>query len=199
MKGIGMKKFALLFLLFIGIAYGADNSSLKVGETAPSFTLKNYDGKEYSLQNLLKENKFVVVMFISTQCPVSNGYNERMVMLDSTYKKKGIKFIGMNANVRESVQDIAEHSKQHGFGFPVLKDEGNKIADAYGAQVTPETFVINPQGKLMYHGRIDDSRNPERVQSRDLSLALDALMAGKQVPRTETKAFGCSIKRMGAD
>ncbi len=199
MKGVVMKRLVVLFLMVVGVAFGAGISSLKIGETAPSFVLRNYDGKEYSLQNLLKENKFVVVMFISTQCPVSNGYNERMVNLESMYGKKGIKFVGINANVRESVQDIAEHSKQHDFGFPVLKDEGNKIADAYGAQVTPEIFVMNPEGKLLYHGRIDDSRNPAKVQTQDLSLALDALLAGKHPPRTETKAFGCSIKRVGAD
>jgi peroxiredoxin len=194
-----MKKLLAMFFLFVLVANGADFKSLKIGEAAPAFSLKNYDGKEFSLQNLLKDNKLVVVMFISTQCPVSNGYNDRMVKLDGLYGKKGVKFIGINANVKETVNDIAEHSKAHGFGFPVLKDEQNKIADAYGAQVTPETFIIDPQGKLMYHGRIDDSRNPEKVQTQDLALALDALLTGKQPLRTETKAFGCSIKRTVAD
>jgi peroxiredoxin len=194
-----MNRLIALFFLFVFIASGAELKSLKIGDTAQPFTLKNYDGKEYSLQTLLKENKMVVVIFISTQCPVSNAYNERMVKLDESYGKKGVKFVGINANVKETASDIAGHSKEHGFKFAVLKDEQNKIADAYGAQVTPETFVINPEGKVMYHGRVDDNRNPEKVQSRDLSLALDALLAGKQPPRTETKAFGCSIKRVTAD
>ena len=194
-----MRALVLLFFSFIVAASGADFKSLKVGEAVPDFTLKNYDGKEYSLQSLLKENKMVVVMFISTQCPVSNGYNERMVKLNEQYSKKGIRFVGINANVKETVGDIAEHSKSHGFLFPVLKDEQNKIADAYGAQVTPETFIINQETKLVYHGRIDDSRNIEKVQSSDLALALDALLGGKQPPKTETKAFGCSIKRAVAD
>ncbi len=194
-----MKQLLALFLLFVVSALGAELKSLKIGDQVPAFALKNYDGKEYSLQNLLKSNKFVVVMFIATQCPVSNGYNERMVKLDEAYAAKGVKFVGVNANVKESVAEITEHAKSHGFKFPVLKDEQNKIADAYGAQVTPEIFVINPTGKLMYHGRIDDSRNPEKVHAQDLSLALDALLAGKEPPRTETKAFGCSIKRVMAD
>ena len=193
-------KRGLLFLFVFSVAcFAGDAKSVKVGGAVPVFTLKNYDGKEYSLRSLLKENKLVVVMFIATKCPVSNGYNERMVKLNETYSKKGVSFVGVNANVKETVGEVADHSKEHGFKFPVLKDEQNKIADAYGAQVTPETFVVNPDGKLMYHGRIDDSRNPEKVQSQDLAIALDALLAGTEVPRSETKAFGCSIKRVVAD
>ena len=81
----------------------------------------------------------------------------------------------------------------------MLKDEQNKIADLYAAQVTPETFVINSQGKLMYHGRIDDCRKAEKIQSKDLADALDKLLAGKTVANSEAKAFGCTIKRVGID
>jgi len=194
-----MRHLIILILLSTVISFAGEIKSVKVGEVAPSFVLKNYDGKEFSLQSMLKDNKLVVVMFISTQCPVSNGYNQRMERLYKTYGKKGVAFVGINANKAESVEDIAAHSKEHGFTFPVLKDVKNKIADAYGAQVTPETYVINPDGSLLYHGRIDDSRNPEKVQSQDLAFALDALLSGKEPPRTETKAFGCSIKRVVAD
>ncbi len=191
-----MKQIALLLLVSSLLFVGFDLTPVKTGDAAPAFTLKNYDGKEYSLPALLKSNKLVVVMFISTQCPVSNGYNDRMVSLAKGYGAKGVMFVGINANVKESVSEIAAHSKEHGFPFPVLKDEGNKIADAYGAQVTPETYVISPDGTVRYHGRIDDSRAAEKVQTRDLALALDAALAGKEPPRTETKAVGCSIKRV---
>ncbi len=193
-----MKQVLLFVLVSLFVFSGFDIKAVKVGDSAPPFSLKNYDGKEYSLGKLLKENKLVVVMFIATQCPVSNAYNERMVGLYSTYHGKDIAFVGINANEKESVDEIASHSKEHGFLFPVLKDEGNKIADAYGAQVTPETFVITPDGKVRYHGRIDDNRNAEKVQEHSLSSALDALLAGKEPGRTETKAFGCSIKRVSS-
>ena len=189
--------FATLFLSLS--VFAGDLKSLKVGEESPSFTLKNYDGKEVGLNKVLKEHKFTVLMFISTQCPVSNGYNERMVKLNETFGGKGIAFIGINANKEEDVKAIAAHSKEHGFIFPVLKDEQNKIADAYGAQVTPETFVLNPQGKLLYHGRIDDSRNLAKVKSNDLADALEKLLAGKELTKTDLKAVGCSIKRVVAD
>lgn len=194
-----MKHLLLFTIVLSALASAGDMKALQVGDNVPAFTLKNYDGKEYSLQSLTKDNKLVVVMFIATKCPVSNGYNERMVKLNETYGKKGVAFVGINSNKAESVSEIAGHSKDHGFLFPVLKDDQNKIADAYGAEVTPETFVITPDGKLVYHGRIDDNRNPEKVQSHDLALALDALLSGKQPQNTSTKAFGCSIKRVVAD
>ncbi|HLX12316.1 MAG TPA: thioredoxin family protein [Bacteroidota bacterium] len=178
---------------------GADLKAPKIGENVQTFSLKNYDGKEFALDNLLKENKFVVAMFISTQCPVSNAYNERMEKLNEEYAKKGVAFVGINANVKETAADIAAHSKEHGFTFPVLKDINNKIADAYGAEHTPEVYVINAKGALVYHGRIDDSKDASKIQSKDLAITLDALLAGKEPPKTETKAFGCSIKRVEAD
>jgi peroxiredoxin len=194
-----MKQLIALTLLFSALAIASSPKSMKIGESVPSFSLKNYDGKEYSLPKVLKENKFTVLMFISTECPVSNGYNERMEQLCAAYSKKGVAVIGINANKAEDMKAIAEHAKKHGFEFPVLKDERNKVADLYGAQVTPETYVLNSAGKLVYHGRIDDSRNPEKVQSHDLADALDKLLAGKEVPVTEAKAFGCTIKRIVAD
>jgi peroxiredoxin len=193
-------KYIVLFTLVLSLAaWAGDMKSLAIGENAPSFELKNYDGKDYSIENVRKASKFTVVMFIATRCPVSNAYNDRMEKLNQTYTAKGITFIAVNSNKAEPVDEIAQHAKDHGFTFPVLKDVGNKVADLYGAQVTPETFVCSPDGKLLYHGRIDDSRSADKVQTSDLSVALDALLAGKEPPRAETKAIGCSIKRVGVD
>ena len=194
-----MKYFAVLVLVFSLFASAGDIKFLKIGETVPAFSLKNYDGKEFSLDKVRKENKFTVIMFIATQCPVSNAYNERMVKLNDLYAKKGVVFIGINSNKRESELEIAQHAKDNGFKFPVLKDKENKVADSCGAQVTPEIFILNTDGKLLYHGRIDDNRNTEKVKVNDLAVALDALLAGKEPPKAETKAFGCSIKRISAE
>jgi peroxiredoxin len=191
-----MKNLMFLLFLMFSAASAGDLKDLKIGTSVPGFTLKNYDGKEYDLQKVLKENKLTVLMFISTQCPVSNGYNERMEKLSETFGKKGIAFVGINANKAEDIGAIATHAKEHGFQFPVLKDVKNKVADLYGAQVTPETFVIGPQGKLLYHGRIDDSRNPSKITSNDLTDALTRLLEGKELASTSPKAFGCSIKRL---
>lgn len=194
-----MKYLIIALLAFSINALAGDLKSPNIGETAPAFSLKSYDGKEYQLQKLTKENKITVLMFISTECPVSNGYNDRMEKLYETYSKKGVAIFGINANKEEGVKRIAEHAKEHGFKFTILKDVENKIADLYGAQVTPETYVINAAGKLMYHGRIDDNRNLAKVTSNDLSDALDKLLAGKELTVTTARAFGCSIKRIVTD
>ena len=194
-----MKNLIALIILFTSFTLAADLPTLKIGEAVPSFSLKNYDGKEFSLTKLNKENKFTVLMFISTECPVSNSYNEKMVKLSETYLSKGIQFVGINANKEEMVEDIAKHSKEHKFKFPVLKDEKNKIADLYGALVTPEVYVVSKEGKLLYHGRIDDARMKTEAKSHDLQDALDALLAGKEILQKETNAKGCSIKRIAME
>jgi peroxiredoxin len=194
-----MKKFILLTLFFTALAFAGDTKSPKIGEKVSSFTLKNYDGKDLSLDTVLKHNKYTVLMFISTECPVSNAYNERMVKLYEQYGAKKVAFLGINSNKAEQPEDITAHAKEKGFKFPVLKDVKNKIADAYGAMVTPEVYVVSPDGRLLYHGRIDDSRNPEKVTTNDLANTLDQLLAGKGIAVSETKAFGCTIKRVSED
>jgi hypothetical protein len=91
---------------------------------------------------------------------------------------------------------VATHAKSVGFTFPVYKDANNILADKFNAQVTPETYVIDSTGTLVYHGQIDDNRNEKRVEQQGVRIALDAVLAGKPVPVSETKAFGCSIKRV---
>jgi peroxiredoxin len=170
-------------------------STVTIGEKLAPFALKNYDGKNVDLKSY-QGNKAVVLMFISTQCPVSNGYNDRMASLAKDYTGKGVAVVGINANKQESTDEIARHAKEHGFPFPVLKDEGNVQADHFGAQVTPEVYVYDSSWTLRYHGRIDDDRRGDNVKSQDLRNALDAVLSGKDVAVTETKAFGCTIKRV---
>ncbi|MGH9866725.1 MAG: thioredoxin family protein [Candidatus Polarisedimenticolia bacterium] len=168
--------------------------AIAVGKPAPDFTLPGSDGSTHALSDL-RSSKGVVIIFVSTRCPVSNAYNERMARLADTYSSKGIRFVGINANKAEQPEEIADHARKHQWSFPVLKDAGNKVADLYGATVTPEAFVVDPSGVVRYHGRIDDSQDAPAVKARDLDEALDALLAGREVAKKEAKAFGCSIKR----
>lgn len=160
-----------------------------------NFTLKDYSGKKHSLVDYHK-SKAMVIMFIATQCPVSNAYNSRMVKLYNDYTPRDVTFIGINSNKQESVDEIAKHSKESGFEFPVLKDNNNIIADRFDAQVTPEIFVLSSDLNVLYHGRIDDSRRESAVKSQDLRNALDEILSGKKVSVDQTKAFGCTIKRV---
>ncbi|HLB01487.1 MAG TPA: thioredoxin family protein [Bacteroidota bacterium] len=193
-----MKTFLALLLVALGTAavFAGDLKTLSAGDTAPGFTLKNYDGTEVVLDSVLKSNRCAVIMFIATQCPVSNAYNERMADLASGYSKKGIAFVAINSNKTEPAQEVAKHAKEHGFSFPVVKDPGNAIADKYGALVTPEIFVVDAAKSILYHGRIDDSRKADKVTKKDLDDALSALLGGKKVSTDQQKAFGCTIKRV---
>lgn len=138
-----------------------------------------------------------VVIFISTQCPISNGYNERMNALYKDYSQQGVRFFFLNANRTEDPAEVERHAKANGFAFAVYKDDRNQSADRFGAQVTPEAYVMDRGGVLRYHGAIDDSpSNEARVTARPLRAALDAMLAGQGIPRKEMKAMGCTIKRV---
>lgn len=183
-----------LILTALSAAPFAQAQEFKVGSQVPDFSLKQVDGSPVQFSTL--KGNITVVMFISVQCPVSNSYNDRMSALYQDYASKGVKFVAINANRTESAADVAEHAKAHNFPFTVYKDENNVIADRFGATVTPETYVIDSSGTIRYHGSIDDSQNLSRVRTQRLRLALDAVMAGNTPPQTETKAFGCTIKRV---
>lgn len=174
------------------------SSALLAGEELKkvgNFTLDDYNGVKHSLTDF-KSSKAIVLMFMATQCPVSNAYNDRIEALQKEYAPKGVTFIGINANKQEGVEEIKNHAKEHGFSFTILKDWNNVIADKLGASVTPEIYLLNPNFELLYHGRIDDSQRENKVASRDLRTALDLALSGKAVTVRETKAFGCSIKRV---
>ena len=160
-----------------------------------NFSLKDVSGKSHSLADY-RDSQAIVVMFIATQCPVSNAYNSRMVKLFEDYHKNNVAFVGINSNKQESISEIAEHSRKNEFDFPVLKDPDNIIADKFNAQVTPEIFVLNQGFEILYHGRIDDSQRESEIKSQDLRKALDEILAKKAVSTVTTKAFGCSIKRV---
>ncbi len=166
----------------------------KLGSKVGEFTLKDTSGATVSWSSL--KGDVTAIFFIATQCPISNDYNERMKALYKDYGPRGVKFVFINPNNTEPAAEVAEHAKKWGFEFKVYKDEGNVVADRFGAQFTPEVFVVDRQGVIRYHGAIDDSRQPDRIKTHHLRNALDELLAGKAVSTPETKAFGCTIKRV---
>lgn len=177
-----------------GLAASLCAQDFKVGAPVNDFGLKQLDGSPVQFSAL--KGNVTLVMFISVQCPVSNAYDDRMNALYQDYASKGVRFVVINANRTEPAQAVLEHAKAHNFQFTVYKDDNNVVADKFGATVTPETYVIDSSGTIRYHGSIDDSQNLARVTTQRLRLALDAVLAGKEPPQTETKAFGCTIKRV---
>jgi peroxiredoxin len=189
----------LLLIVAVGLLpFAATAGSAEMDKPAPLFKLKGIDGKEYNLESF-KGKKAVVVMFIATRCPYSNAYNERMVKLFDDYNKKDVVILGINSNNTEPLDDVKQHAEENKFTFPVLKDEGNAVADAYGAQFTPEIFVLDSNLTLRYHGRIDNSHKVKEVETHDLRDVLNAMLAGEEIAKKETKAFGCTIKRVRKD
>jgi peroxiredoxin len=196
MKTRNLSMVLALVFVIAGVAFAAGEvpAPPAIGSTIEEFTLPDVDGHDRSLKSLAGKNG-TVLLFIAVQCPVSNAYNERMEKLAQDYKAKGINVVGINANVAEDAAAVKAHAAEHKLSFPILKDTGNKIADKLGASVTPEAYFLDANNKLLYHGRIDNSRNATQIETSDLRNALDAALSDKPVEKPEAKAFGCTIKR----
>ncbi|MGE5680202.1 MAG: thioredoxin family protein [Bacillota bacterium] len=183
--------FVLLLFSFLFPAYVTAGDQKK----AENFTLEDYNGKSHSLSDY-KKAKAIVLVFVSTQCPVSNAYNDRMESLFNEFRKKNVEFIGINSNKEEMPEEIKEHARKHNLNFTILKDKNNLIADKLGARVTPEAYLLDKNFEILYHGRIDDSRSGEDIENQDLRNAINDLLSGKKISVAEAKAFGCTIKRV---
>ncbi len=175
-------------------------AKIKIGEKMADFTLPEAGaGKAHSLYEH-KGKKAVAVIFIATQCPYSNAFTGVMAKLAREYARRGVDVVGINANKTEPSAQVAEHARAHNLGFPVLKDEDNVIADRLGASVTPEVFLLDSTWTLRYHGALGNSAHPttkaDEASDAEFRPALEAVLAGQTVAKTETKAFGCTIKRL---
>jgi peroxiredoxin len=170
----------------------------KIGETVGDFNLKSVDGKPLSLAHS-KGSKGTLLIFMATRCPYSNAFVKVMEQLNEQYSAQGIQVIGINSNKTDPYDDVVAHARQNGLKYPILKDEGNVIADKLGAQVTPEAYLLDNHLKLQYHGALGNSKDPStdsaKANGDEVKAALDALLGGKPVSAPETKAFGCTIKR----
>jgi peroxiredoxin len=178
---------------FISFANVSANEGLKVGSTLENFKLFDTDGKEHSFNDLKGKNGAVIV-FLSVQCPVVRGYDERIVKLAADYQAKGINVIGINSNATESPDKVKAHAAVN-YKFPVLIDKNNVLADKFGANVTPEMYYFNAKNVLTYHGAIDNDRSGKNVTTEYLRTALDESLSGKAVTKNSANAFGCTIKR----
>ena len=210
------KSFALLSLLtlaslaapvFVGASLSAplfaDDSpkALAIGAAIPAADqkMKNVDGKEIAVADV-KGSKGTLVIFTCNACPYAKAWEDRIVALGNEYKGKGIGVIAVNANdpgkvAEDGYDQMKTRAAEKKFGFPYVVDATSNVARAYGASRTPEAFLFDTQGKLVYHGTIDDNaQEPEKVSTRYLADALAAVSSGKEIAVKETKAMGCGIK-----
>ncbi|WP_233215201.1 thioredoxin family protein [Rhodopirellula bahusiensis] len=170
-----------------------------IGERVDSFTLDNCYGKPVSLDDFSESNAIAIV-FLGTECPLAKLYGPRLTQIQQQYSDRGIQIVGINSNKQDSLTELAAYVHRHEFGFPMLKDPGNRIADTMGAQRTPEVFLLDQDRVVRYHGRIDDQYgvgySKERDAKPELTLAIDALLGGKAIDKPETEAVGCHIGRV---
>jgi peroxiredoxin/mono/diheme cytochrome c family protein len=182
----------LVVMLATGIGLSAESDG--IGD----FALKNPDGRRYALSDF-SENKFVVVAFLGTECPLAKLYAPRLVALAAEYESRGVAFLAVNSNSQDTIEEIKAYVRRSKLNFPLLKDPGARVADQFGAKRTPEVFVLDHERHIRYRGRIDDQYNVgvsrDRPTRRDLKIAIDELLTGKSVSQPVAEAVGCVIGR----
>ena len=172
----------LTSVMFFSLAISVIGQDKKKYE---SFSLYDYNKKLHSFEDFANING-IVVLFVATQCPVSNAYNSRMAELYNQFKDD-FSFVGINSNKQEDIEEIKTHANENNLDFVILKDSNNVIADIFEASFTPEIYILNNNFEQLYHGRIDDSRKEENVEVEDLKKALMEIKDGKAVSVKETK------------
>ncbi len=173
-----------------------------IGDVATDFNLKNVDDSFVSLANY-EEAKGFILIFTCNHCPYSVAYEDRIIALDKEFKAKGYPVIAINPNnpkayPGDSFDNMKKRSKEKGFTFPYLFDDGQKIYPLYGATKTPHVYVLEntAEGNVVrYIGAIDNNyKDPDAATAKYVQDAVNALLEGKKVPIEVTKAIGCSIK-----
>jgi peroxiredoxin len=196
-----MKKLGLLIAAIVTLA-SFRMEGYKVGDKAMDFKLKNIDGKMVSFADY-KDAKGFIVVFTCNHCPFAKAYEDRIIALDNKYKSKGYPVIAINPNDPNAVQEddyktMQDRAKAKNYSFPYLVDETQNIAKTYGATRTPDVYVLQKNGNdftVQYIGAIDDnSDDASAVKVKYVENAVDALLAGKTVNPSSTKAIGCGIK-----
>jgi len=200
-------KTTLLFLVCVAtLAFAPVKNGYDVGDTASDFKLKNVDGRMVSLADYSTAKGFIIAFDCNT-CPVSKAYNDRILALNKKYAPKGFPLIAINPNSPEisagdSFDEMVKLAKKKGYDFPYLYDETQATVKAFGASNTPHMFVLIKSGnqyKVAYIGAVDDNpRDGSKTSHRYVEEAVDALLSGKPVETTKTKAVGCGVRLKNA-
>jgi len=170
-----------------------------LGWDMPDVTLNDAAGKAYALKDCMGE-KGLVIVFTCNHCPYAIAVWPRLVRHAKTLREKGINMVAINPNIlpdfpEDSIPAMQEKLVEWGIDFPYLADETQKVAKVFEAQCTPDLYMFDEQGKLYYHGRIDDYWKDEtKVTAEELLPAAEALAAGKPAPKVQHPTIGCSIK-----
>ncbi len=203
-----LRWFHTLCLLTLGLvpatlALADDDApqALAIGATAPmaDVKMKSVDGKDIAIADVAGK-KGTLVVFTCNGCPFAKAWETRIAAIGNAAVKRGLGVIAVNANdpdvnSEDSFDGMVARAKKLGIHYPYVMDETSNLARAFGATRTPEAFLFDASGKLVYHGTIDDNAHqPAAVKQPYLRKAVDAVTAGRTVTVAETKALGCGIK-----
>jgi peroxiredoxin len=174
-----------------------------LGTPAPDFSLPNVDGRTIALADR-SDAPATLVMFICNHCPFVKHVRGELARIGRDYIAQGVFVVAINSNDAEQYPDdsparMREEARAQGYTFPYLFDATQEVARAYGAVCTPDFFVFDRAGALAYRGQLDASRpsNTRPVDGADLRAALDAVIAGREVPSPQLPSVGCNIKWRG--
>lgn len=164
-----------------------------IGQHVPAFTAQavdlTVDPPRTSTFDSSKTKRVTAYIFVGTTCPATNAYAERFKQLAQTYSPKGVDFIYLYPNRNDAPEAKRDFHKSKQLGGQMIDDQGGKLAQEFRAQKTSELFLADKQGKIVYHGAVDDSRDPAAVKQHYLADALDGLLAGKQIAMPASQVF----------
>lgn len=180
---------------------GGGAMALNLGDGIPmsSVKMKNVDDRELSIADV-KGAKGTLVVFTCNHCPYVKKWEGRLAELGNTFQAQGVGVIFINSNdpakyEEDNFENMKARAAKLSLEVPYVVDDTSDVARAFGAGKTPEVFLFDASGKLVYKGTVDDNvEKPEAVTKTYLKDALVAVVAGKVPPVQETKALGCSIK-----
>ena len=173
----------------------------ELGTTAPDFELKDVVTGRSVARRDIAGAKGMLVMFICRHCPFVKHVQNELAAIGRDYNGRGVGIVAISANdvashPEDSPTKLAYQAQELNFNFPYLFDESQQVARAYDAQCTPDFFLYDSHGALVYRGQLDDSRpgNEITVTGGDLRAALDALIAGRPISGEQRPSIGCNIK-----
>ena len=174
-----------------------DRDTQSSAKRAPGFELNSFDGKTVNLSDY--RGKIVVLEWFNMECPFSRYHHETkntMVDLAEKYKNKNVVWFAVNSTNHTTPQANKTFIEKHKLPYPILDDRSGKVGRAYGAKTTPHIFVINPRGRIVYEGAIDDSPMGQKKEGviNYVDIVLDELTTGKPVSISSTKSYGCTVK-----
>jgi len=190
--------FTFAFCYALLFTAGSFAAEAPVGQQCEAFSLRDYRGKTYNLAEV--KEPVVVIAFIGVECPLAKLYTERLNEIAANYADQGVTVLGVDANVQDSITEIAAFARRQKIAFPILKDVGNRVADQLGAVRTPEVFLLDKNRVVQYWGRIDDQYGigylRDEPTRHDLTIALDELLAEKPISKPVAASSGCHIGRV---